>query len=460
MEATSQIARWIVNAKFDEFPIEVIDAANASCFDTVGVIIAGSSEELAPIIIEYAKEIGGVPESSVLGTNFMTSAPVAALVNATLGHAMDFDNTGGFGHPATVLFPSLLGLAEKLNASGRELLEAYIVGCEVGFALYYNGGGIKNAFSQMQTGFHATSVFGRIAAAAACAKLFKLDHNQTMMTLGIAGSLASGLVQNFGSMTKALHAGVTSRDGIVAAQLACKGWTASADIIEHRLGFMKSFFGESPVYLDRAVAGLGKVYLGHRMFAIKKYPTCGHNDSMLESLINLMKEHHFTYDEVERIDLFTGKTNPEVLLFDIPRRGLEGKWSLRYNAAAALVNGTIDASTFREDGIKDGRILEIIPRINLVDEGTETTRNLPLGTTPVRVHLKNSKVLERSTAPSEVEGSAARPMAQERLIEKFKSNCSFVLDASAVDQAVQAWINIRHLNSISVAMQSVCKQAS
>ena len=129
----------------------------------------------------------------------------------------------------------------------------------------------KNVFPQMKKGFHAQpSVFGRIAAAAACSKLLRLDETQTQMALGIAGSgWHSGLVHNFGSMTKSLHAGMTARDGVMAAELAAKGWTAGEDIIEQDHGFMKSFFGEA-LNVDSAISRLGKPFLSSQMYSIGK----------------------------------------------------------------------------------------------------------------------------------------------------------------------------------------------
>ena len=158
-----------------------------------------------------------------------------------MGHALDYDDFGGFGHPTVVIFPALLALGEHNGATGRDLMEAYVVGCEVGLAVSH---ATRYAHNQMDRGFHSTAVIGRLASAAACSKLLKLDEHQTTMALGMAGSMAGGLIHNFGTMTKPLHAGLTCRDGVMAVQLAQRGLTSGEHIMEHPLGFAATVLGQ------------------------------------------------------------------------------------------------------------------------------------------------------------------------------------------------------------------------
>ena len=165
----------------------------------------------------------------------------------------DYDDFGGFGHPTVAIFPALLALGEHIGATGRDLLEAYVIGCELGLALQHT-----TKYNQMQKGFHSTGVIGRLASAAACAKLLKLDEKQTTTALGIAGSMASGLIHNFGTMTKPLHAGLTCRDGVTAAQLAQRGLTSGDQILEHPFGFAATVLGQGIYNLDEMAENLGK----------------------------------------------------------------------------------------------------------------------------------------------------------------------------------------------------------
>ena len=186
MGATDTIANWIVNTTYEDIPPEAIRVANESCFDVIGVILAGSAQPAGEIIKKYVADQGAAPQATVLSTGEQSSVANAAFANGTMGHALDFDDFGGFGHPTVAIFPALLAIGEHSGARGRDLLEAYVVGCEVGLALQH-----ATKYKQMDKGFRSTAVIGRLACTAACAKLMKLDHDQTVMALGMAGSMAS-----------------------------------------------------------------------------------------------------------------------------------------------------------------------------------------------------------------------------------------------------------------------------
>ena len=234
MGATEKIAKWIIDTGYEDIPPDAIRVANESCFDLLGVILAGSTQPVADIIQQYVADQGVADEATVLAIGQRSTSSQAALANGTMGHALDYDDFGGFGHPTVAIFPALLALGEKTGATGRDLLEAYVVGCEVGLALQHT-----TKYNQMEKGFHATAVIGHMA----CAKLLGLDEQQTTMALGMAGSMAGGLIHNFGTMTKPLHAGLVCRDGITAAQLAQRGLTSGEHIIEHPLGFARTVLG-------------------------------------------------------------------------------------------------------------------------------------------------------------------------------------------------------------------------
>ena len=164
MGATEMVAKWIVETTYEDIPPDAIRVANESCFDLVGVILAGSTQKVGDIIRNYAGDLGGNEEATILATGERTSAVNAALVNGTMGHALDYDDFGGFGHPTVAIFPALMALGETIGATGRDLMEAYVVGCEVGLAVDY---ATHYHTQQMHRGFHSTAILGRLAAAAA-----------------------------------------------------------------------------------------------------------------------------------------------------------------------------------------------------------------------------------------------------------------------------------------------------
>ena len=347
MGATETIARWVVNTNYEDIPPDAIRVANESCFDLLGVILAGSVQPVGQIIQKYVNDQGAVPEATVLSGGSQTTLANAALANGTMGHALDYDDFGGFGHPTVAIFPALLAIGEQAGATGRDLLEAYVIGCEVGLALQHT-----TKYKQMDRGFHSTAVIGRLACAAACAKLLKLDEEQTVTALGIAGSMASGLIHNFGTMTKPLHAGLTGRDGVTAVQLAQAGLTAGDQVVEHPFGFASTVLGPGIYDLDAMANNLGQPFRTQDALIIKKYPCCGGNHAMLDSLFSLMRDNDFTVDDVANAEVDQSYFSV-VMLYQEPEDDLKGKFSAKYNVAAALVDGEVNIDTFTQEKIDD-----------------------------------------------------------------------------------------------------------
>ena len=130
MGATENVAKWVVNTSYEDIPPDAIRVANESCFDVLGVILAGSAQPVGGIIQQYVSDLGGSPDATVLSSGQKTSVANAALANGTMGHALDYDDFGGFGHPTVAIFPALLALGESIGATGRDLIEAYVIGCD------------------------------------------------------------------------------------------------------------------------------------------------------------------------------------------------------------------------------------------------------------------------------------------------------------------------------------------
>jgi 2-methylcitrate dehydratase PrpD len=456
MGATQAIAQWVSKTTLADIPAEAKKTAEIGCFDCLGVLLAASTQEHGRLFGRYVEDMGGKPEATVIPTGFRTSAVNAALANGTLSHALDYDDSGAFAHASTILFPALVTLGDKIGASGRDLIEAYVVGFEVGVRLA--------APYKQSRGFHKMAAFGRMAAAAACSKLLKLDVHQLQMALGIAGSMASGVVLNHGTMTKPLHAGLAARDGVMAAELASRGWTAAEDIIDHPLGFIPSFCGAAGD-VDSIVKSLGNPFTIQNTIVIKKYPCGAGNHPTIDSLLALMQEHHFDYRDVEEVELEQSYQS-DYVLYAKPRTGLEGKFSVLYNGAAALVQGKVDIETFTDERIKDARIQETMDKIRIRiltrwDEWAEKSRGRwPDGSTgftgkPVKVRLKDGRVLAKTIAPKELLGSPRNPWGMENIRAKFLSNASRVLQDKNALQAADIWSRLEEISDVSSAIAHV-----
>ena len=450
MGATESVSDWITSTSYEDIPPDAIRVAGESCFDLLGVTLAGSVQPVGETIKTYVDQQGGAPESTVVGSGLRTSMPNAALANGTMGHALDYDDFGGFGHPTVAIFPSLLALGEKTGASGRDLLEAYVIGCEVGIAL---DRGAK--YQQMARGFHSTAVLGRLASAAACAKLLKFDQGQTTTALGIAGSMAGGLIHNFGTMTKPLHAGLTARDGVMAVQLAGMGLTSGRQVLEHPVGFANTVLGEGAYDLDEIARSLGNPFRTQSDLMIKKYPACGGNHGMLDSILGLMREHKFDYRDVESLDVDQSYLSV-VMLYREPEDELKGKFSVLYNAASALVDGEVGIDTFTPEKIRDPRVQETMTKVNLNvrsrwDEGSSEVK----GATPVRVRLKDGRVLEHATPREDILGHQNNPWGMAAITGKFRVNARRVLSDEAVERAIETWSDVTRVDDVREAVKTL-----
>src|SRR5258705_12611331 len=204
MGATEKIARFVVDTSYDNIPPDAVERAKRTALDCLGAALAGIGEPVSQTITNYATKLGGTAQASVFGSDIKVSVAEAALAIGTIAHALDYDDCGvKIGHPSVLVLPAVLSLGEHLGASGQEILAAYIIGLEVEGKL-----ALHADFKLMQARLNHQTWYGSIGAAAACAKLLKLDVAKTRMTLGIAPKLACGLSATHTSMSGAMEAGI------------------------------------------------------------------------------------------------------------------------------------------------------------------------------------------------------------------------------------------------------------
>jgi 2-methylcitrate dehydratase PrpD len=221
MITTKKLADVIVDTTYEKIPAEAVRKGKECILDTLGCMLAGCKSTEGSIMLKYAEGIEGRQEASIVGFGLKTNSHVAALVNGTLGHALDFDDAQDslMGHPSTVIFPTVLALGETMKSSGKAILEAFLIGFEV--ACKIGKGTNPHLYNN---GWHSTNAIGVLGATAAAAKLSGFDSARTAVALGIAASLAGGLRANFGTMTKPFHAGQAAENAIVANHLAALGF--------------------------------------------------------------------------------------------------------------------------------------------------------------------------------------------------------------------------------------------
>jgi 2-methylcitrate dehydratase PrpD len=415
-------------------PLDARAAAARAVLDTVGVTLAGASEPAARIVARVATPATAGP-CGVLGTRARGIAVAAALANGTAAHALDFDDMCfvSLAHPSAPLVAAALAAAELLDAPGRALLDAYIVGFEIEGRL----GRTMNP-RHYERGWHCTSTLGTIGAAAAASRLLGLDADATCHALAIAASEASGLKENFGTMVKPLHAGLAARNGVLAALLAQAGLSASANAIAGTQGFLAAMCSErDSAGFDETVADLGARWeIVDTGITVKLYPSCAATHPMLDVLLDLRRDHQFTGEDVDAIDVGVDPITPTVLIHDHPTTGLQAKFSMPFCAAAAAVRGHVGIDTFDDQTLRDPAIGAVRQRVAMAVDSTLDPGVPPLTQARVRVRLRDGRVLERLA--SGARGYPERPASDEELGRKFLSCATRVLPDAAAQQALAA----------------------
>jgi 2-methylcitrate dehydratase PrpD len=417
-------------------------AAARALLDTVGVTLAGAMEPAARIVQHVIEQDGSGP-CVVLGTALRTGTANAALANGTAAHALDYDDMCfvSLAHPSAPLVAAALAAAERAGASGRALLDAYVVGFEL-------EGRLGRAMNprHYQRGWHCTSTLGTIGAAAASCRVLGLDAETTSHALAIAASEACGLKENFGTMVKPLHAGLAARNGVLAALLAKRGMTASAQAIEGRQGLLAAMDSQRPS-LAAAVADLGTRWeILDTGITVKLYPSCAATHPTLDALLDLRRAEGFVGSDVDRIDVEVDSITPTVLIYNRPATGLEAKFSMPFCAAAAVIDGRVGIDTFGADRLRDPRIVSMMARV-IMRVGAGLDPLAPsLTQARIRVRLKDGRELTASA--NGARGYADRPASDEELAVKFLACAERTIPHDRAIRAIAMLRDIEHTADI------------
>jgi 2-methylcitrate dehydratase PrpD len=387
--------------------------AAAAVLDTVGVALAGVPEPAARIARSVVAAEGG-GTGTLWGSDARTTAASAALANGTAAHALDFDDMCfvSLAHPSAPLVPAALAAAEMAGASGRSVLEAYVVGFEIEARL-----GLVMNPRHYQRGWHCTSTLGTIGAAAAAGRLLGLDAGAAAHAVAIAASSASGLKENFGTMVKPLHAGLAARNGVLAAQLAREGLTASDLAIDGPQGFLRAFDSERDTLTD-VIADLGTRWeILDTGITVKLYPSCAGTHPALDAILDLRRRAGFEAADVERIDVDVDSITPTILIYERPTSGLQGKFSMPFCAAAAVTRGGVDVDTFDAASLGDPAIAAVMPRVTMRVDRSLDGRGAALTQARVAITLRDGRVLTQEADGAR--GYPARPASDDELDAKF-----------------------------------------
>ena len=430
-DLTSALAQFASAPPFDVVPHDVSTIIRNGFIDASATMIAGAPEPVVKIVRQYlGQRIGMRGEAKILFGAECANATDAALINGTAAHALDYDDVALGGHPSTVLVPALLAEGEALGASGAQLMQAYLVGYEAWAELIG-----RDADAHHIKGWHPTAVFGTVAAAAAVACLRRLDFEQARNAIALAGSLAGGLVANFGTMTKPFHAGRAACAGIEATRLAALGMTAAPDAMEHHAGFLNAISPQGRVERERAAPRLGlDLRIRETGLNIKKYPVCYAVHRVIDGVLDLANREQLDPAQVASVHASIGKTQASMLRNHAPANALEAKFSLEFAVASSLAGRGVGRAQLTDEFVRRPGVQDLMRKVtaSTVDTACPLEPFLALNDR-VSIKLKNGRELDTGDIRF-ARGSAKLPLSEAELKGKFMDCASERADAQSIHE--------------------------
>ncbi len=427
--AAQRLGDFVAQLKVEQIPDGTRRAARLHALDAIGCGLAACALGEAGYAAAAVAEAGTTGPATVIGATAGLPALDAAFVNGTLCHALDFDDThpGSVVHVSAAVVPAALAAAQARHATGQDLLAAIVAGNETSVRIGAAGGGLFHA-----RGFHPTGVCGVFGAAAAAARLRGLDGAGTAHALGIAGSMASGLLEFLadGCETKRLHPGWAAQAGLAAARLTGHGATGPSTVLEGARGFLAAYLHGARTDLPGQLAGLGERWVTPEI-AYKPYPACHYAHAPVDALAQILRNTPLAPEDVETITAFTDATGVSLVCVPaadkvLPRTPYDAKFSLPYCLACRLVHGRLDVTSFTPAAIADPRVRALTPRV-----GYELRQYAPAPDAfggGVRVVTRDGRVLEAELRYQR--GGAENPLTEDDVLAKYRANAALALDAA------------------------------
>src|SRR6266404_5962999 len=414
-QETLQLAKYAAALRYDELPAPVIQRAKDTIADTIAAIAFGAHLPWSRIVVDYARRRGAGGKSRVFAPGgARLHAPMAAFANGALAHAFEMDNltwpnTGV--HPGATMCMPALAVAQERGIGGCELLAAVVAGSEVmiriGRATKHNNEG---------RGFHAPGTTGPFGGAVAVGKLLKFDAAAMTNALGIAGSLACGLLEfaksGTGAMVKRLHLGRAAESGVLAASLAADGFTGPTSVLEGEFGFLRVFcrdFDEAEL-----TRSLGDDWVT-RTILMKRFACHISAHTSVQAILDLRAEHGFAGADVAAIRIAGNEKMAKVNNIPRPKDVMMCQYSIPFSVALAHFRDPRDPRSYDESALNDPAIRSLCERVTITLAGGHHDHATIAA--EVQVTLRDGRVLSKTV--SDFKGTPERPLDQADLRERF-----------------------------------------
>jgi len=440
--ATEVLSRFVATTRLEDIPDGVVQNAKLLILDTVGVILAAACDPGCKLLAKWGKDQESAPRATVIGQGFRSSPLLAALVNGHAAHALDYDDSG---HYSTQTLPAGLALGEPAHVVGAKFIHAYIIGREVCNRL-------DAAFDASREklrgptfrGWHHTGTNGSLGAAAAAGVVLGLDLEQIRTAFGIAANGACGLRANMGTMSKALVSGNAARNGVMAATLAQRGFTAEKSVLETPQGMAHAFCEEDDIDWEAMTHDLGKSYELARGAITKDYPSCSPAHRPIEALLKIVKEHRVKAEDVDRIECDLHSFS---LRRDDASDAHEGQYSLKYCLSVVLLDKQMGLDQMTDERVKSKDVQDLMHRLRLVPPPGGSLEKRPKE--KLTVYLKNGESYSAEVT------HARRISSLPELEAKFFSCAQRSLSSEVAAQTRDIILNLEKLADVAKLMDLV-----
>ena len=440
-------SEFITSASFGALPESVRSETKKALIDYIGCAVAGSREPVSNAAVAWAQGRNCVGEATVLGRSERFAAPETAFCNGTIGHALDYDDcsTTSLGHPTTIAGPAVLALGEIQGRSGKDLITAYAVGVEVGHKL-----AVAANPETSERGWHTTSVFGVPMAAAATCYLMGANVSVTCNGLGISLSRSSGLRNNFGTMTKPLHAGLAVLDGMESAGLAACGITSSPLACEGKDGFIDCFSGVSR-NLENIV--FGKNWdLEDPGIWFKPYPCCSGAHAAVDAISEAINAGGIRYEDVASIHVGCSLLAPRELVESFPEKAVEARFSMQYALAARLIYGELGIAQYTDEKVNDPGVRKLMNSITM-EIHPELAKRGFIADSPVIMTITRKDGSTLTLAKDIPRGLRPNRFTDKDIADKFLQTATRYLPETKARQALDQFLALESVQNIKKLMR-------
>ena len=443
MKTTEDMARYVHETSYADIDPAVVERAKNLALSSIGSAILGAGMDVTRLLAGYVRDQGGKQEAGVIGHGFRTSAELAAAMNCTASHCTELEDVSFPDATYTCfLIPTVFSLGESLKASGRQVLEALILGYE----LTARPGTICSDDCATPRGWLPGAMLGTAGVAAVSAKMMGLSFEQTWNAIAIAASFAAGLNRQTGSGAHVIEAGFAGRNGITAAILAGKGLTGNPTIMEGRAGFWDAMAGQPE--LDFKLGSGGDFMVMN--VGMKKYPCCYLTQRIVDGLLELKRRHDIALDAVDSVEIDVNQIYPQILKYAEPENGEQARFSLPHIATAALAGESMFFDTFTTEKVRDPRLtahrgkvrMTVHPEWGLDQLGEKNI---------VTVRMKNGAVHERTCFTAH--GDPVDPLTREEVVGRYHACAQGLMKDAKLDEVADLLSALEHVDDVSILMQ-------